>query len=1299
MMKKVLILLCLLALVTGILAVSASAAPTDYTCQCCGKAYKDVPWQPWTLTDGGTNNTLTENGHYYLTGDVTTIKSQVRIGDDTLKSSITIDLRGFTMASTKRVFGVYAGSTLSIVDSVGGGKITGAQTGSAQVGGVIRINSGATLNLYGGTVADAATTDHAAFGAAISTEGNNCIINIAGGNVTGSAFTPKGGAIYASRNAIVNISAGTVTGGTANAGGAIYLDKATLNITGGTVMGGELIRENAADEASAGCGGAIYAGSGSQVTVDGGEIIGGKAYNGSAIALMSSNLDVISGSIQGSAVSNYGSAIHLLADAINETAIACNVNITGGQISALQTSGKTAITMASNAHILNMSDGIVTGAGKAGAGGSAIAGQGTAATINITGGTITGAASSTTSRSGVVYSRGFLNISGGDISVTAGNGPAVYMYQDYGKLTISGSATETLPGKVRLVDDAKVAGGSGALSVVDGITDGLWYQRGIDAVNNLPEGGFVRSFGGGILNLQGKKGVPVDVNGQTMKIRNGTFYGFDSANNSFNPDKCGNMTLDGGVLLANSYTAPTGNSYVAVTAEDGKLSFHRCEMVLTGVTLRTSIGKEGIYYSATVRADAQAISVLDKYGIALSLRQSPEDWTAAMDDTVKRSTYPASGLKASKVNTINSTSLVNVINISNSTLQNNDNGATVIFARPYIQLADGSFIYGQQADTTMRQVAAQADGLWDTLNDTQKKGLLGMYERFASTLNGWSMPNLQAAYTSGDPSVNALVLQYRRERVIAAMRAQLQVLWTVDRQVVYSKSAESKGPEADLANYIANQQAAGKTPDPLSDQIITLYPDRIYQGLPYTHASSSLDALALFSEQDSNGIFHVQNASTSLFSGGSTDGKKVDSATGERTGQFNVARIGNDCWDMVHFAWGEIVGDITAPATRDLTPSFGLQWIGEDILTNAMIANKYVAPDGYDMTASGSTLIDCICVKNSKGLYVFKSIGQFDDQGNEVPNYDVDGTRLVRYGTRTQNANGTYDYQAMYKTYAMLQPGDGVVTWKNSSGHAMMVVKVDVVYNSDGTIDGSKSIMTLLEQGSGHEERQSRLVSEFDSAVSAKHGSHASANKSCLYCAGYTDQVIDGKHVWKLDYCDDQTRTFQQMAESDHLAFTCDALRTVELPATGRISLTNTGHGIMGMFTGRVYASYRVTSVTLEITDEKGKTISTDCIGLQSTVGNFTYVGRFFTDQTAGIGETSVLTDTMPLVKHEDGSITANLNPGRYTYRFTCTLNSGHKLVLRDSYFYVEAGGVIKEAPKPGSGPTVVLPTEPPEEE
>ncbi len=1290
-MKKLLAGLGFLALLTALLCGNVSAA-TDFVCPCCDKNYADCNWQPWTLKDGGTDNTLTADGHYYLTGDVTTIKSQVRIGDGTLTPKITLDLRGHTISGSQRAFGVYGGATLSVVDSVGGGVVSGKQAATSQVGGAIRVNDGATLNLYGGTVLDASENAHLANGAAIATEGKNVTINIAGGNVQGNQFAPRGGAIFAARNAIINISDGKITGGSAYLGGAIYADNVTLNITGGEVVGGTATEEGAAEGENAGFGGAIYACNNTVLTVSGGKITGGTAYNGAAVALMCAQMDVTGGEIVGGTARNYGAAIHLLADNLNEVAVPCTLNISGGKVTGQKDSGRATITIASNAHTVNISGGEIVGADKPNPGGAAVSGQGTAAIINITGGTITGAAKTSTSRSGVVYSRGLLNISDGTIEVTAGDGPAVYMYQNYGLLTVTGNAQTTIAGKVRLVDDAKVAGGSGALQFVNGITDGIWYQRGVDAVNNCPEGGFVRSFGGGILNLQ-KKTVYVDVNGQKLTIRNGTFYGFDSANDGYNASKCGTVTLDtanGGICGASSTAAPTGNTYV--TVDDGTtLTFHRVDIQLPDVYLRTTAGKEGIYYGATLRADSAAITALKTYGVALTTHKltGEADWSAAMDDTVKRSTYNPSELVGNKVNTLRSTSLVHILHKNNNTMQNNTNANTRVYARPYLELSDGTFLFGAEGSSTMRQVAQAADGQWNTLTDAQKQGLLGMYERFSTTLNRWPLENLLAAYQSGDPAVDALILDYRRDLVIAAMRAQLEVLWTVDKEVVYSKSSASLGPDADLARYKAAQEAAGKTYNPLNDQIITLYPDRIYQGLPYTHASTSLDALALYSDPDENGVLNIRNATTSLFSGGSESGSEVDKTTGERIGQFNVARIGNDCWDMVHYAWGQLTGSITTSSTRELTPSYGIQWIGQDILTKAMRDNGYVSPIGYDMSLADSNLIDCICVKNSKGLYVFRSISETDAAGNPIADHDVDGTRLVRYGTRTDTGtkdskgNPIYDYQAMYQTYAMVQPGDGMVQWRNTGGHAMMIVGINVVYDAAGKIDGNKSTVELLEQGSGHEERQSRLVSEFDTAVTAKHSSHSSTNNNCLYCAGYTDQVIDGKHVWKMDYCDNQTRTFKQMAEGDCLAITCQALQTVTKPTVARVSVDKAGHGFTGMLTGRLTASYRVSSVNLDITGAN-KSFHCDLITIQSAVSQYTALSRFLTDSTCGIGDSSVLTRDLPLYTDENGAVmadTAKLPEGVYSYTFSCTLNPGHQIELRSGTFRVSADGTIVENP------------------
>lgn len=1279
-MKRRIASAMLLVVLIALLAGNVSAAES-YVCQDCGKSYADCNWQPWTITNGGTETTLAADGHYYLTGDVTNITSQLRIGDGTNGVNITIDLRGYTMSSTKRVFGVYANSTLSIVDSVGGGVIQGKQTATSQVGGTIRVNKNATLNLYGGTVKDAATADHAAYGGVIATEDGSCTINIAGGSVIGNAFAPYGGAIYAAKNSVVNISAGSVTGSSAWQGGAIYLNKSTLNVTGGTIYGGTATTTNAAEGAEAGYGGAVYGYNGSQITVNGGAIYGGTAYHGGAIALMSSQLDVQSGSIYGGSVNGYGSAVHLLADTLNETApVPCTVNITGGTVTGQQDSGKAAITIASHAHELNMSGGTITGAGKPGAGGSAISGQGTIATINLTGGTITGAASMSTNRSGVVYSRGFLNVSEANIEVTAGDGPAVYMYQTNCLLTVTGSALETLPGRVRLVDSPNVSGGSGSYKVVDGITDGIWYYKGAEAVKATGSDGFVRSYGGGILNMQGKT-VAVDVNGQKLTLRNGTFYGFDSKNDSYNPEKCGKVTVEStAIQAASSFTAPTGRTYVAVN--DGtNLTFHRVNLELPSVTLRTSEGKEGIYFNATLRADSDAISALKTYGVALTLTSlADEDWAAAVDGIVKRSTYSVSSLSGAKTNNINSTSLVKILRLSNSTQDNISNANTRVWARPYLQLTDGSFLFGNTGSTCMRDVAQVADTQWSSLTDVQKQGLLGMYERFPNAVSSWQMGNLVTAYKSGDAAINALILDYRRDRVLKAMQAQLDVLWTVDKQVTYSKVASSKGVDADLAKYKEAQAAAGKTYNPLDDQIITLYPDRIYQGLPYTHASSSIDAMTAFSVVDSNGVLNIQNANGSMFSGGSTNGSAVDATTGERTGQYNVARIGNDCWDMVHWSWGLISDSVTANETRGLTPTYGVVWLGQDLYEETLRKNKYVTADGYDMTAADSNLVDCICTRTKSGYALFKNILETDDAGNAIANNDVDGTRILRIGTRTKNSDGTYDYQVIYQTYAMMQPGDGMVRWRNGGGHAMMATKINVVYNSNGTINGDKSTISVLEQGSGHEERQSRKVSEFDTAVTAKHSSHTSANKSCMYCAGYTDTVIGGKHVWKMDACEEQVRTFREIAETDFMAFTCPELRDASISPSARVTANGTTNAVTGMLSGKLYTSYRLSYVELVVTDANGEEYSTACIGMQNSVSSPLDLSRFFTDSTAGVNGESVLTSKLPFVKDADGNITADtaiLKAGDYTFRYVCKLNSGHEFTMTQGDFTVAADGTI----------------------
>ncbi len=98
-------------------------------------------------------------------------------------------------------------------------------------------------------------------------------------------------------------------------------------------------------------------------------------------------------------------------------------------------------------------------------------------------------------------------------------------------------------------------------------------------------------------------------------------------------------------------------------------------------------------------------------------------------------------------------------------------------------------------------------------------------------------------------------------------------------------------------------------------------------------------------------------------------------------------------------------------------------------------------------------------------------------------------------------ANGR---QVMFASYAKLLMADGVVHY-NSGGHVMMVaLDPTVVYNDDGTIDGEKSYLTLLEQTSAFtEDTQSN-----GKPISVQGGINFTFTFEKLFTSGYLPFTI-----------------------------------------------------------------------------------------------------------------------------------------------------------------------------------------------
>ncbi|MBO5868729.1 MAG: hypothetical protein J6Q54_07475, partial [Oscillospiraceae bacterium] len=213
--------------------ITVAAAADGETAGYCPHCETNAAWQPYG-TQGAT--------HVYLTADM------AAFAEVTVTTDLCIDLCGFDITATGRAFSVAAEGKLTILDSVGAGVVTG--TGVAgEMGGVIS-NAG-SLTLRGGKY-----------------------VYAAGNKVTG------GGVIYTTSNAT---AVGAVFDATAfeNAeegvsGGAIYMPEAcgNLTLTGCRVLAGHAYRSSG-----------VYMAYNNTANIDGCQIIGGKAHNGSNLCL------------------------------------------------------------------------------------------------------------------------------------------------------------------------------------------------------------------------------------------------------------------------------------------------------------------------------------------------------------------------------------------------------------------------------------------------------------------------------------------------------------------------------------------------------------------------------------------------------------------------------------------------------------------------------------------------------------------------------------------------------------------------------------------------------------------------------------------------------------------------------------------------------------------------------------------------------------------------------------------------------------------------------------------------------
>lgn len=234
--------------------------------------------------------------------------------------------------------------------------------------------------------------------------------------------------------------------------------------------------------------------------------------------------------------------------------------------------------------------------------------------------------------------------------------------------------------------------------------------------------------------------VPVDM---TMDLN-----GFSVAGQIAAADGCTLQIMDS---QTDDYTVENGNgygkvsalaenvvpasNYLQITEADG-ISFHRISLQLLSSSLRCS--DAGVYYTGRFCGDEVVAGQVKYYGIALRLSKLPNEEYMREGAACSWFTNFVPGAEG---NTGSSTLLHNIISPSCSTAENTNRAQSGIYARPYIQMEDGRYVFGAGKLRSLMQQVQEADSMWYKLTIAQRTEFDLMYAKYSAIMENWYLPN------------------------------------------------------------------------------------------------------------------------------------------------------------------------------------------------------------------------------------------------------------------------------------------------------------------------------------------------------------------------------------------------------------------------------------------------------------------------------------------------------------------------------------------------------------------------------
>ncbi len=551
----------------------------------------------------------------------------------------------------------------------------------------------------------------------VNTEAGNLTI-LGSGTVRGKAAKDyEAGAITITDGATVNLMGGTYKKTQIESGISSVLLMGTnyygvYNIYRGAVIDGEL------QDTSEVPGSVYIANANGIVNMYGGEIRNGKtAASGGNLHVRRGTFNMYGGTITGGQADKGGNVALLYADGA--------VNLYGGVITGGQA------TKGGNIYLSNgeveVSGGTIAGTGSAGEGAGTYVLSGTL--------TLKGTANVTCdSMQGNIY------VDGGVLNVDAGwTGKAGVSFKDvaegYGETVTLGTSTGDYSGtlinelglqpNIYGVDDKLVVSGEQVCTA----DTAVWAKDAVTE-NIAAPGSYIKLYtDNNTYEIPAGQTVAVDVNGKSVTFTgNGTLQGMDSTNDNYELSAAVATVADTVTVELDVTGGANGNRYIAIKAEDGTYSFHRLNIYMSAVSLRTSAC--GIYYKAMYECDSVLAGKAEAYGVVVSVNNMPGADFLAESETADNNCYTVMTPDETFGNGTLTTS-GSIFNIMKTEYDNPNidvaeenarRAAIPVYASPYVlfDLGGGKLAVGDDSNAGLTVEDQSFDGVAYSLNDVME---------------------------------------------------------------------------------------------------------------------------------------------------------------------------------------------------------------------------------------------------------------------------------------------------------------------------------------------------------------------------------------------------------------------------------------------------------------------------------------------------------------------------------------------------------------------------------------------------